>query len=105
MSRRNSGPKRKAEAYAHVKMDEIYAQPGIDNATIRAMLAAAHLAGSRSAARARNAVNLNLGLIDGQTVIIRMLKDRLAELETAKHSCAGCGRTLVLRCPAGNCCA
>lgn len=70
MARRTKGPKRRAERY--------YRALGI-RGDYAAVTAAAYMAGYRSAARARKAVNLRV--LDHQAKVIEALKNRIAELE------------------------
>ncbi len=78
--RRTKGPKRRAERYAAAL---IAAQNTVRNWTHEQAgvnLAGAYMAGYRSASRARKAVNLRV--LDHQAEVIRLLKDKVAELET-----------------------
>lgn len=80
MSRRTKGPKRRAERYAAPLASIYEGTPGSD---IAYAIAAGYMAGYRSAARARKAVNLRV--LDHQAEVIRLLKNKVAELEEALH--------------------
>jgi hypothetical protein len=76
MTRRTKGPKRNAESYGARHGGYL---EGMSGTEIAHGLAAAHMAGYRSASRARKAVNLRV--LDHQAEVIRLLKDKVAELE------------------------